>query len=282
MKASIARWKILQIIVDAFLILASFTFAYWLRIGFSTSPDFPFLEWNGYFMSSEFPFDQYLLIGLVATPISLLVMFFARTYKLTQQINSFRHFQRIAFVSIVNVAVFMVFYYFTYQNFFSRLILVYIFVLNTLLVYSWHLLFRKIMQLNAHHERGVYRTLIIGANRPAKQIIQLLVDTKSHIKPVAVIDAHGRQKGEFAGLPVVGKMNVFEKAIDDHKIDYILQVDHVEQSLNVINFALQNKIKYIMPPELLGIFQGHQMLEEVEGQPFLKVYPKQKWWHRIW
>ena len=102
----------------------------------------------------------------------------------------------------------------------------------------------------------------------------MLIRTKSHIKPVAIIDANGSGKSIIDGVPVVGKMNMFEKTIAQHNIDNILQADHLEQSLNIINYALQNNIKYMMPPELLGIFQGEQYIEEIEGQPFLKVLRK--------
>ena len=129
--------------------------------------------------------------------------------------------QRIAFVAIENVAVFMVLYYFAYRNFFSRLILVYIFLLTFLFVYFWHRLFRWILAKNAEREVGIYRTLIIGANRPAEDIIKHLLKTKSHIKPVAIIDAHGSGKSVIAGVPVVGKMNMFEKAIAQHEIDHM-------------------------------------------------------------
>ncbi|MCK5616495.1 hypothetical protein KAR91_82295 [Candidatus Pacearchaeota archaeon] len=268
MNKHLIQLKILQIVVDGLLILGAFALAYLLRIGF--------------YSSTDFPFNQYILIGLITTPITLFFMFFARTYKLSQQVMSVRHMQRIAFVAIENVAVFMVLYYFAFRNFFSRLILVYIFLLTFLFVYFWHRIFRWILAKSAEREVGVYRTLIIGANRPAEEIIKHLLKTKSHIKPVAIIDAFGSGKSVIAGVPVVGKMNVFERAIAQHDIDHILQVDHHEQTLNIINYALSNNIKYIMPPELLGIFQGHQMLEEIEGQPFLKVYRNKKWWDRIW
>ena len=124
--------------------------------------------------------------------------------------------------------------------------------------------------------------LVIGANRPAQEIIRMLVTEKSHLKPVAVIDAHGSKKDMIHKVPVIGKMNLFEKAIAEHDVDIILQVDHLEQSLNIINYALANNIQYMMPPELLGIFQGHQVVEEIEGMPFLKVHGKKKWWHSIW
>ena len=282
MKKQLIYLKIIQVLIDAILILAAFALAYFLRISFSVAPNFPFIEWNGYFFSGNFPFDQYGLIALATTPITLFFMFFARAYKLTQQIISWRHVQRIIFVAIENVAVFMVLYYFAYHNFFSRLILVYIFLLTLVFIYGWHVFFRWILQKSSEREIGVYRTLIIGSNRPAQEIIQLLITNKSHIKPVAIIDAHGSKKSVIHGIPVVGKMDRFEKTIADHQIDHILQVDHLEQSLNIINYALQNNIKYLMPPELLGIFQGHQIVEEVEGMPFLKVHRKKKWWHHIW
>ena len=268
MNKQLIRLKVLQIVVDGLLLLAAFALAYFLRIGF--------------YFSTDFSFGKYMTIALITTPITLVFMFFARAYKLTQQIRTLRHMQRIALVAIENVAVFMVLYYFAYRNFFSRLILVYIFLLTFLFVYFWHRLFRWIMQKSAEREIGVYRTLVIGANRPAEEIIKHLLRTKSHIKPVAIIDAHGSGKSIIAGVPVVGKMNMFEKIIAQYDIDHILQVDHLEQSLNIINYALNNNLKYIMPPELLGIFQGHQNVEEIEGQPFLKVYRKKRWWDRIW
>ncbi len=268
MNSALIRLKILQVIVDGLLILAAFALAYFFRIGF--------------YFSSDFPFDQYFLIGAVTMPFTLLFMFFIRAYKLSQQIFSFRHIQRIAFVALENVFLFMILYYFTFREFFSRLILIYLFLLTLVLIWAWHNIFRWIMKKASSKEIGVYRTLIIGTNRPAERIIKLLIQQKSHIKPVAVIDPHGSKKTVVHGIPVVGKMNVFENTIAKHDIDFILQTDNLEQSLNIINYALANNIKYVMPPELLGIFQGHQTLEEIEGQPFLKVNAKKKWWHNIW
>ena len=176
----------------------------------------------------------------------------------------------------------MILYYFGFREFFSRLILIYLFLLTLILTYTWHLTFRWILKKASSKEIGIYRALIIGGNRPAEAIIRMLISEKSYIKPAAVINAHGSGKKVLHGVPIVGKMNLFEKTIADHSIDIIIQVDHLEQSLNIINYALANDIKYLMPPELLGIFQGYQVIEEVEGMPFLKVHKKKHWWNSIW
>src|SRR3989338_4123992 len=116
MKKELIQLKIVQVLVDAILIMAAFALSYFLRIGF--------------FFSSDFPFDPYATIALITTPITIFFAFFGRTYKLTQRILSFRHIQRVGFVAIMNVATFMILYYFTYRMFFSRLILGYIGVLT--------------------------------------------------------------------------------------------------------------------------------------------------------
>ncbi len=268
MKKELIYLKILQIIVDALLILTAFALAYFLKIGF--------------FFSTQFSFEHYILIAIITTPFTIAYMFFIRAYKLNQQIKSWRHFQRLTFVAMENVFLFMILYYFTFREFFSRLILVYDFTLTLLLTFGWHLIFRWILKKASNKEIGVYRALILGTNRPAEEIIQLLLTKQSHIKPIAAINAHGGGKKMIHGIPVVGKMNLFEKTIADQGIDLIIQADHLEQSLNVINYALSNNLKYMMPPELLGIFQGQQILEEIEGKPFLKVHRDKKWWQNIW
>ncbi|MFH0820872.1 MAG: hypothetical protein V1908_03805 [Candidatus Peregrinibacteria bacterium] len=268
MKKELIQLKIMQIVVDALLIVVAFVLSYFLRVGF--------------IFSSDFPFDQYTMIALVTTPITIFFMFFSRVYRLSQNILSLRHVQRIGFVALMNVAVFMVLYYFTYRLFFSRLVLIYIAVLTFILIYAWHVTFRWILQACSSREIGVYRALIIGAGRPAEEVIRLLISKKSHIRPVAVIDAHGAGKKIIAGVPVVGKMNLFEKTIADHDIDLIIQTDHLEQTLNILNYAFANNLQYLMPPHLLGIFQGHQKVEETEGMPMLNVTPRPYWWHAIW
>ncbi len=268
MKKQLLYLKTLQVAVDALLILGAFALAYFLRIGF--------------YFSTEFSFQNYFLVALITTPFTLLFMFFIRAYKLSQRVRSARHIQRLTFVALENVFLFMILYYFTFREFFSRMILIYIFLLTLAFTYLWHIAFRWILQKASSKEVGIYRALIIGSNRPAEAIVKMLITEKSHIKPVAAINAHGGNKKMLHGIPVVGKMNLFEKTIATHNIDIIIQVDHLEQSLNIINYALANNIKYLMPPELLGIFQGHQIIEEVEGMPFLKVHKQKQWWHNIW
>ena len=282
MKKHLLFLKLTQAVVDVLLILGAFALAYFVRIGFNLMPEFPFIQLSGVFFSSVFPFREYMTVALMTVPFTLLFLFFIRAYKLNQIIWSARHFQRLTFVAVENVFVFMILYYFTYREFFSRLILIYVFVFTLLLTFIWHLIFRWILQKSSQYEIGVYRTLVIGANRPAQEIIRMLQASKSHIKPVAVIDPFGGSPKVIHSVPVVGKMNLFEKTIADHGIDIILQTDHLEQTLNIINYALQNNIRYMMPPELLGIFQGHHQLEEIEGKPFLKVHRNKKWWHGIW
>ncbi|MBI5411689.1 hypothetical protein HZA43_00765 [Candidatus Peregrinibacteria bacterium] len=268
MTPALLRLKVARILLDAFLILAAFLLAYFLRVGF--------------IFSTNFPFQSYAIIALFTTPLTLIFMFFARAYKINQPVLSLRYFQRIAFVAIEHVATFMVLYYFTFKIFFSRLMLIYLYALTTAFLYLGALIFRKILQSMNQRGIGVIRILIIGTNRPAQELVRLLIETKSCLRPVAILDVFGGADKEFHGVPVVGKLDKFEQTVQDFHIDQILQADHLEQSLNLINYALQHNLNYLMPPELLGVFQGHQIIEEWEGAPFLKIHSKKKWWQKIW
>ncbi|MBN1258526.1 hypothetical protein JXA05_02095, partial [Candidatus Peregrinibacteria bacterium] len=92
--------KSIQIAVDALLVMAAFVLAYFLRIGF--------------IFSTDFPFGKYMIVAAITLPFTLMFMFFIRAYKLNQQIASARHAQRLTFVALENVFLFMILYYFTY------------------------------------------------------------------------------------------------------------------------------------------------------------------------
>ncbi|MBM3229939.1 hypothetical protein FJZ26_05885 [Candidatus Parvarchaeota archaeon] len=267
MKKTLIQLKILQGLGDTLLIVAAFALSYFARVGF--------------LFSSTFPFEQYFVIALITTPITLLFMFFARTYKLSQQIFSLRHVQRLAFVALQNVAVFMVLYYFTFREFFSRLILVYIFCFTLSFLYLWHALFAWILKKSTSREVGVYRVLVVGANRPAQDIVRRLIARRSYLKPVAILDAHGTGQKDIAGIPVVGKLDRLEDSVRDLSIDHIIQADHLEQTVNILSFAMQRGLGYSMPPNLLGVFQGHHKVEEIEGQPFLQITSQRRFWDAI-
>ena len=240
--------KSFQIGLDFILILVSFCLAYFVRVGF--------------IFSTDFPFNQYLPVVVVSSILTLIFAFLIKTYKEDQKVLSLHHFLRTGFSSILQTALFALFFYFFYQSIFSRLILVYIAFFSLFLVYGGHVIFDKFARsLYTKGRGGVVRTLLIGTNREAQKLIEFLQTNQSQHYVVAILDGYGSSLKEISGIPVKGKLNKLEAIIKEDKIEQIIQVDNLEQAMNILNFAQQHKLKYILTPSVLGAY--HQNLKSI-------------------
>lgn len=231
--------------------------AYFLRVGFV--------------FSTEFPFQEYFYPAVPIGVLWVFVLYYARAYKTEQNIRSFRHFERIGFACLVGMAAYVITFFFLRKFLFSRAIILMVFVLSTLFIYVSHYIYSLIARSYYKKGIGVYRTLIVGANREAEKLVKKLKQQGSVYMPVAMLDAYGSKLKEVSGVPMKGKLNKFEEVIKEDSIDYIIQTDNLEQTINIMNYALQNNIKYALLPSLLGAYHKKQFVEEIEGVPVLRV-----------
>lgn len=251
--------KSFQVALDFILILASFCLAYFVRVGF--------------IFSTDFPFHQYLPVVIFSSLLTIVFAFLIKTYKEDQKALSLHHFLRTGFSSILQTALFALFFYFFYQSIFSRLILVYIAFFSLFLVYGGHVVFDKFARsLYAKGRGGVVRTLLIGTNREAQKMVKFLQKNKSRNYVVAILDGYGSSLKEIEGLPVKGKLNKLEEIVKSDKIEQIIQVDNLEQVMNLLLFAKKNNLTYVLVPSVLGEY--HQDLESFsfdDEYPILRV-----------
>lgn len=220
--------KTAQIITDFLLINAAVALAYFIRIGF--------------YVSSDFPFAPYMQTGFALSFVWIFLLFFARAYKYDQDIMSIRHLQRVAYASIIGVSLFLISYFFLREMFFSRLIVVYMFLFATTLIMLSHIGFYLLQRHLYKKGLGTIKTLVIGTNRKAKDTIARLQKKHSRFQVVAVLDAYGSKEQSIANVPVLGKLDKFEKTINTCDIEHIIQVDNIEQTLNILNYAVQHNI----------------------------------------
>lgn len=241
-------FKILQISLDLVLVFASFCLAYFLRVGF--------------IFSTDFPFQQFLPVALVSSFLTVIFAFLIKTYKDDQKVLTWHHFLRTGFSSILQTALFALIFYFFYQSLFSRLMLLYIVILSLILVYLGHLGFDRFIRfLYSQGHGGAVRTLLIGTNREAQKLVKFLKQNRSRYNIVAILDGYGSALKEIEGVPVEGKLNKLEEVVAKSKIEQIIQVDNLEQVLNLLTFAQQNKLKYILVPSVLGAY--HKQLKTI-------------------
>ena len=249
--------RINLIIIDYIALLVAFSLSYFIRVGWIFSTDFLFWPY----------FKVSLIVSLVW------IGFFAvfHLYALQKRTDTREHMARLILINLLGTGTFILFFFSFRKLLFSRLILIYVFLISILLLVLTHYFSEKIRGLYSKKSIGISRVLVIGTNRSAAKLLQTLKTLSSKHRPVAILDGYGSSKKEIAGVPVLGKLNILESTVDEYEIDEIIQVDNIEQALNIITFCQKKGLKYAMLPSLLGVFHDQIEVETLEFQPVVRL-----------
>ncbi len=249
---------------DLCLFIGAYLAAYLLRVGPINSTDYPL--------------PPYVRTVLIIAPLWLAVMMTLRIYGLTRIQTSARNILHILFACAMGLAMFNLTHYFLTQLISSRLLLVIAGSMHTVTVVVWHLAFDQWQRRILRRSPPAYPMLIIGANREAERLIALTREKNSVFTPVAVLDSSGTQKADIDGVPVLGKLNKLEDVIRTKKITHLAQCADLEHTLNLLGACRQHGITYFLLPSVLGIVEGDEKTESLEGvQPVTMVSQSPKW-----
>ncbi len=242
---------------DLALFVASYVMAYFLRVGL--------------IFSTDFPFDRFLMVSILVAPVWLIVLATTRTFYMTRNQMTLRNVAYVSYAALVGVALFSLAYYFRFQLFFSRLLLVYAFALSLMLTLVWHIIFQQIQRRILVSNPPAFPTLVVGVTRESKELINTLIKKRNPLRPVAILDGRGAKESEIGGVEVLGKLNKLEEVLEQKKITHLIQCSDLEQSLNLLSACRNRNITYLMLPSVLGIVERDEKVDSIEGMPVIIV-----------
>lgn len=237
--------------------MGAYIAAYFLRVGL--------------ILSTDFPLQPYVQTTLLIAPIWILILAQLGVYKLIRIQSDQRNLLYILFSCVMGTALFTLAYYFIYEGFFSRLLLVYAGGLSFVFAVLWHLAFDQWQRRLLRKNPPSFPVLIIGTNREAERFVQLLEEKQSPLKPVAVIDPQGSSKKDLVSVPIVGKLNKLEETIQSFKPKYLVQCSNLEHTINLISVCRNHGMTYMLLPSVLGILGKNEEFITVEGQPLATI-----------
>ena len=252
----LALWLISDLLVFA----ASYCAAYFLQVG-------PIL-------STDFVFGKFFAVTMIIAPIWLVVLGTTRTFALTRNQATIRNAAYIAYSCLVGIALFTIGYYFTYKEFFSRMLLVYAFILSTIATLVWHVVWERIQRSLLRRNPPAFPTLLVGVTRESRALLRTMRERRSALKPVAILDGRGVKDTEIEGVPVLGKLNKLEETLELLKITHLIQGSDLEQSINLLSACRNRGITYIVLPSVFGIVERDESVESLEGIPVTVVRPR--------
>ena len=251
---------LLWLLTDLAVFIGSYALAYFVRVG--------------WILSTDFPFEPYITVVAISAPLWLFVLITTRTFALTRSQGSMRNLAYIIYSSAVGTALFALGYYFFYGLFFSRMLLLYALIISTVTIWIWHLLYSKFQRAMLRKDPPVFPTLIVGVTRESRELIKKLNKGSNPLKPVAVLDGRGCKDSDIDGVPVRGKLNKLEDVLNEG-ITHLIQCSDLEQVLNLLSACRQKKITYMLLPSVLGIVERDEKVESLEGQPVTMVGPRE-------
>ncbi|MFA5799411.1 MAG: hypothetical protein WC840_00450 [Candidatus Peribacteraceae bacterium] len=246
------------LLTDAVLFIGAYVAAYFLRVGF--------------ILSTDFPLSPYLQTVLFVMPLWLAAMMQLGIFRLTRIQSEQRNIAHILFACILGLALFTLAYYFLHDKFFSRLLLIYAGGLSFALTMVWHLAFDQWQRQVLRRLPAAYPLLVIGTNREAERFIRLLEERRSPFRPIAVLDSQGSPLKDIAGVPVLGKLNKLEEVIRSKKPTHLVQCADLEHTINLMSVCRQHGMTYLLLPSVLGAIVGSS--ERIEGRSVILVKDK--------
>jgi len=249
------------LLTDILLFVGTYALAYFLRVG--------------WIFSTDFPFDRLIFAVIIAAPFWLLVLTTTRAFALTRNQREIRNVAYIAYACLVGTALVVLTYYFTYTAFFSRLLIIEAWAMSTAIIWIWHILFDAIKRRVLRQNPPAFPTIIIGLTRESKALIQELNQKRSPLTPVAILDGQGTKEQEVDGVPIRGKLNKLEEVVEEFGTTHLIQCSDLEQSLNLLSFCRNRKMHYMLLPSVLGMVERDERVDSLEGHPVTVVSPKE-------
>ncbi len=237
---------------DVVLFIGAYAAAYFIRVGF--------------IVSTDFPLDLYMQTVAITAPVWLIVLAELGVFRLLRVQSDRKNLLHLLFACVMASSLFTLAYYFLHDKFFSRLLLVEAGALNLLFTVVWHLAFDQWQRRILRKDPPAYPLLVIGANREAERFIALLEQKLSPLKPLGILDPQGSSRKEIAGVPVLGKLNRLEEILASMKPAYLVQCSNLEHSINLISACRSHRITYILLPSVHGIVGEKKEFVSIEGQ----------------
>jgi len=262
------RYRVLLVIwllTDVLLFMATYALAYFIRVG--------------WIFSTDFPFSTYMVSVSLSAPVWLIVLATTRTFGLSRNQTSLRNGAYITYAGFVGTALVTLTYYFAFTAFFSRMLLIIAWVLHTGTTWAWHITFDNWKRRMLRKFPPAFPTLIVGVTRESRALIADMQQHKNALTPVAVIDGYGVKDTDIRGVPVRGKLNKIEDVLREKRVTHLIQCAELEQSMNLLGICRQHGIHYMLLPSVLGIVERDERIETLAGHPVTVVSPKEKiWW----
>ncbi len=264
MKRSELFLTALQLPIDFLMVVSAFLAAYYTRLNLG--------EVNP---AAYWALADYLVFMFTLLPFWLIVFALTGLYTTKKTGRSWLELANI-FVGVAGGTILVVAWPFlTRQEFFSRLVVIYLFFYAALFVAIGRIIIHSIREHLFRQGIGVHRLLVIGLNSIGEHFAHEIQSNQNLGLDVIgfVQTTAGSRDMVRTELPMLGHLPQLENIVKQFSIDDLLIAD-VDLSkgevLDILEFAEDRKLGFRLAPSLLDVHGRNIAVDELAGIPILE------------
>ncbi len=261
---------------DAVIIAVSVLLAYYLRFYVKLVP----LKYG------IPPVTDYVFAIPVMLAIFLLAFNYAGLYRIERGRSRIDE-SIAAFLSVsAGIILLISFTFFFREVSYSRIVIMHLWALCSILIVLWRLLYRSIYLSLSRNELIIPRIIIIGATEVSRMLIERLKRQHDNggYSIVGVLDDRLKKGRKFCGEAVLGKIKELTALAEEQKVDEVFMGLSDYDRRRVADIILQNdRVRFLIASDIMGILTKAVDYGELYGIPVFSVkdLPLNSPWNRF-
>ena len=249
------------LISDIITIAGSFLLAYWLRVVIDIRSDVPLIE-----------FENYLLFVATTTLAWIFIFWTTGLYRREKITYGAGGLYKIIGSISFGIVLIILYFFFSDAPPFSRLIIVYAFILSIILVPWGRFLVKMIRVILRRRGIDTKKMVIVGNGAQTIKIAQKLNHSKtaSGFKIIGVIsEAKNKKIITENGFKFLGSLKNLKKILDRRKPDTLLFTAPKRSSdiLNLAEICHERKITFRFIPDIPRLISHYSIITNISGMP---------------
>ncbi len=256
-------YSFLTLLIDIILLLAIFLFAYYLRYSFSVT-SLPY--------GTKIDMTHYLGLLVLFIPLWMAIFFFSGVYRIETTRRLFAEISKIFWAVSFSVIITTTALYILGDFDFSRLMLIYTWILAITLLTLARVLLYLVRRILLQKGMGVRRVLILGRNKASDLLVEFFKKNKGYgYRLVKILDVNHEPK-----------LKELDLIISRNHISDIIQVKEFasqEKNIKLIKMAHERQIVFKEVPNLYELRKGIYETGTLGDVPMLefKSTPLEGW-----
>lgn len=262
MKKTAQLFNFILLPIDILMILIAFGLAYYIR----SQAEVVYI-WS---------FSEYLKFILIVLPVWIIIFAVEGLYNIRNPKRGVSEFYSVVLAVSASIAVMVVWLFLSRTTFFSRLVIIYAWLLNIILILFGRWLVHWIQILLYQYNIGTKEILIIGNNEICYDLIKAIQSNKSlgyRLTGIVTTTKDTKDKNIQKNIKILGNMSQIREIYRKHQFDEIILANpniSIKDVSQLMEFSEEKKIIFKEIPNLFQVKTSNAIIELMGGIPVLE------------